>query len=237
MTRARLIRYALLPAVLLLAPVGLAVAQPHAAACAMMRVMPLERLPGGTYADAGVSAVERRAAIDARAAALRRIATRFGNARSQPLVVHVAAAGALWPFTYNSFGSTDFLLGRTCIVLGPDGRNVDVTAHELLHAEIADRLGFFARWRRLPVWFDEGAAMQVDDRAAFDSPPSVGETSIQDRDTAASFFAVPPDRLTDNYAQAKRIVAAWLQKTGRQDFYRRLKLLRQGQTFDEFWAG
>lgn len=142
--------------------------------------------------------------------------------------------------SYNSFGSTDFLPGRTCIVLGPDGRNVDVFAHELVHAEIADRLGFWTRWRQLPVWFDEGAAMQVDYRSAFNPRGSVSDADrrkIRKRISSASFFAVSPDQLTVHYATAKQVVAEWLSQTGKRAFDGRLSAMQQGEPFDKVWAG
>lgn len=239
MSRLRPGRYVILSAFVLLAPVGLAVARPHSAACAVLGAMPLEHLPDGTLADAGLSGAERRAVIEQRAEALRRIAATFGPARAHPIVVHISKPGAMQPFHYNSFGSTDFLPGRTCIVLGPDGRNVDVYAHELFHAEIAHRAGFWQRWRQMPVWFDEGMAMQVDYRSDFVLPQRVtnaGGHPIWEKATAASFFAVPPDQLTRNYAQARQVIAAWLDRTGRKNFYSRLSEMRRGKNFDEIWA-
>ena len=232
-------RFVILPALFLLAPVALAAARPHAAACAVLGAMPLERLADGSLADAGLSGVARRAVVDDRAAALSRIATTYGPARAEPVIVHLSRADALWPFSYNSFGSTDFLPGRSCIVLGPDGRGVDVYAHELLHAEIADRVGFWTRWRQMPVWFDEGAAMQVDHRPAFDHPEAAGAAGggrIEERGSADSFFAVPPDQLTRHYAQAKVAVATWLDRTGRKGFYSRLAEMREGKSFEAIWA-
>lgn len=239
MSRTRLRRYVILSAFVLLAPVGLAVARPQSAACAVLSAMPLERLPDGTLADAGLFSAERQTVIKQRAEALRRIAVTFGAAHAHPIVVHISKADALWPFPYNSFGSTDFLPARTCIVLGPDGRSVDVYAHELLHAEIAHRVGFWTRWRQIPVWFDEGAAMQVDYRSAFSLPKQVakvGGIRIQEKTTVASFFAVPSDQLTENYAEAKLALADWLDRTGRKNFYSRLAEMSQGKNFHEIWA-
>lgn len=55
----------------------------------------------------------------------------------------------------------------TLIVIGPEGQNVDVIAHEIAHAEIRARVGLVVRELRLPTWFDEGLAMQVDRREPF----------------------------------------------------------------------
>ena len=57
---------------------------------------------------------------------------------------------------------------RTEVVLDLAHFSIDVTAHELVHAELAQRLGFWTRTVKLPVWFDEGIAVQLDRRADFD---------------------------------------------------------------------
>ena len=65
-------------------------------------------------------------------------------------------------------GSTNFAPGLPSIlILGRDGANVDVVAHEWSHAEFAARVGVIARTYVYPTWFDEGLAMQVDLRAAY----------------------------------------------------------------------
>lgn len=52
------------------------------------------------------------------------------------------------------------------IVLGKDGINIDIISHEISHAELYERLGFFKRMS-VPAWFDEGLAMQVDLRTYY----------------------------------------------------------------------
>ena len=213
---------------------GACLMQPGAAACAVMDAMPLQRLPDGSLADAALTPGERRSAVADHVAARRRIARMFGPARAAPIIVHLRDTVALWPLSYNSFGSTDVRPGRTCVVLGPDGRNVDVMAHELMHAELVDRVGFWRRRLEIPVWFDEGVGMQVDARTAFGRPKTKGD--IRSKVTARAFFHVPPDELTGHYALAKRAVADWLDRQGRNNLYARLAAIRAGEDFDQVWA-
>lgn len=50
------------------------------------------------------------------------------------------------------------------VLIGPKGRdNLDVIAHEMAHCELHSRRGFWAS-RRVPTWFDEVLALQVDQR-------------------------------------------------------------------------
>ena len=68
-------------------------------------------------------------------------------------------------------GTTNFAPGLPAIlVMGPDGANVDVIAHEWAHAELAERVGVLVRTYRIPTWLDEGLAMQVDYREGYAQP-------------------------------------------------------------------
>ena len=49
-------------------------------------------------------------------------------------------------------------------VFGPAGQTVDVLAHELAHAELLQRVGYFTMEFCVPAWFDEGLAVQFDER-------------------------------------------------------------------------
>ncbi|WP_420147607.1 hypothetical protein [Spirosoma sp.] len=58
--------------------------------------------------------------------------------------------------------------GDAYLILGPDGNNADVIAHELCHDELFARLGWWRVKRQIPQWFNEGLALMVDYR--FSSP-------------------------------------------------------------------
>lgn len=50
------------------------------------------------------------------------------------------------------------------VVLSKDALDLDVIAHEICHAELYERVGFYSKLVQIPTWFDEGLAMQVDHR-------------------------------------------------------------------------
>ncbi len=58
--------------------------------------------------------------------------------------------------------------GQSFLILGPEGNNADVIAHELCHDELFARLGWWRVKRQIPQWFNEGLALMVDYR--FSSP-------------------------------------------------------------------
>ncbi|MCC5945096.1 MAG: hypothetical protein JJT94_09175 [Bernardetiaceae bacterium] len=95
-----------------------------------------------------------------------RVVALFGSMESSPVLIiaHDDATMRKYGRGGTKSGLTHFSPIGTYIVVGEDGANVDVIAHELCHAELAARLGWWLRYRKLPTWFDEGLAMQLDGR-------------------------------------------------------------------------
>jgi hypothetical protein len=121
-----------------------------------------------------------------------------------------------------SHGTTRFApLLPSLVVLGPSGVNSDVLAHEWMHAEIAARTSALLRTYRMPTWFDEGLAMQLDDRAdygeaALRSYRDAGWLSRKSLDGIASpsqFFRAGEEGKS-HYAFAKCVVGQWLAASG-----------------------
>ena len=136
---------------------------------------------------------------------------------------------------FNAYGSTQSIGSRTCVMVGPKGQNVDVVAHELMHAEIHHRVGYLAYFFQIPTWFNEGVAMQVDYRARYSLSPQDSQNTAYVRDLTASsnFYESDDQALTRNYASAKHEVASWLTKVGTTTLYSRLQRMRDGQSFAE----
>lgn len=214
---------------------GYAVANPGAALCAASGIMPLTRLHDGTLVQTNSFDPDRPAAVQRLLSdAKGRIGEIFGEPRSAPIVVFFQSATGFWPFRLNAYGSTQFIGARTCVLIGPKGQTIDVVAHELMHAEIADRIGVWARYTALPAWFDEGLAMQVDFRPDYDMPGGahVATKSVRALRSPREFF-VPDDRqLTSNYAFAKAETALWARRVGYASVYAELERIRRGEAFE-----
>jgi hypothetical protein len=176
------------------------------------------------------SALQAQLLSDSRA----RIQSSFGSLRSKPMVVFFNESNAFWPLKPNEYGSTSFIGSKVCVIVGPKGQNIDVLAHELMHAEIADRVGYWRRWTQLPIWFDEGLAMQVDYRPDY----NLSESDSSDADdvkslrSASEFFAPTDALLTKNYASAKVVVKKWVADVGSSKVYRQLERVRAGESFE-----
>jgi hypothetical protein len=145
-----------------------------------------------------------------------RVSTFYGSTDAHPKLFAVATAWDRFVFGNVSHAKTIFTPLQTCILVGPQGRNVDVVAHELVHAEVANRIGFLNRFLHFPVWLDEGLAMQVDHRTQYDmvnfdklSPPT-----LEDLTSTQGFYSGDNQTLTFHYAYSKAQVRKWLDRLG-----------------------
>lgn len=127
--------------------------------------------------------------------------------------------------------------GGSYLILGPDGNNADVIAHELCHDELFARLGWWRVKRQIPQWFNEGLALMVDYRfsspAAWEPPDSTqtdasgfdGEDrmpfarrpmrKLADLETTRDFFGGDYADVMLAYQTAADEVSRWLATVGR----------------------
>jgi hypothetical protein len=215
--------------------------QPEATRCLLVAWSGLEQIEPGVYVEP-FSAREDRALLRREILQARiRVEGFLGSRRGSPVVIAGSAA------LFQRFGSS---LGRTAvthatpfgdyIVAGPPGINADVLSHEMTHAELKTRVGFF-RWRfSIPKWFDEGMAMHVDYRANYDEihyqettqggrlAPKLEEIDTPSKFTARSYVA---------YLTAKHEFDAWYARAGREGLERLIEDVRAGRPFAEAWRG
>ena len=223
--------------VLVVAPMAIALAQPQAAACALINYRGLEEVTTGILASSDVTSAQRLEFVRLHTAARVRIANTFGATRASPVIVigSTEALRRLFPGA-SSYASTIFVPSRSCVLVGPKGHDVNIIAHEQLHAEIHHRVGHWNRLTRVPTWFDEGLAMQVDFRERYRWSPDSGAVdsrTVKQWISRSQFFSGDDEELTRHYAMAKEEVRLWVQELGRENVYGFLERIRQGGRFVE----
>jgi hypothetical protein len=222
-------------AIIALGTATLAFAFPGTTACALIEFSRLETLPDGTRIPSSSTNAERQTILEVQTQAKTRITEMFGAPRAKPTMVFLNNSATVFTFKFNGYGSTYFVGPRACLFIGPQGTNVDVVAHELLHTELSERVGPSRRSSEIPAWFDEGVAMQVDFRSRYDSSQAVDVTeltSVQMLKTNNQFKAGNDEEITRHYARSKQAVAQWLEKIGRSNLYSRLEGIRNGESFE-----
>ena len=129
---------------------------------------------------------------------------------------------------------------RQCGAAGASpGRSVDVIAHELMHAELFERVGALRRLIEVPMWFDEGLGMQVDFRSRYnwEEQQSGNNTAfVRQFNSFRQFHQINETQRILNYAAAKVEVAQWLNVVGKQTLFEHFKLVSDGENFDAMLA-
>ncbi|WP_448563443.1 hypothetical protein [Thalassotalea ganghwensis] len=160
-----------------------------------------------------------------------RIEQTFGpvTANSRVVIVNNAEqAASLWS---NQTGSTIYSPFGSCVVLGPKGQNTDVAAHELFHAEVFHRAGWFTHFTQVPIWFNEGIALLVDHRKPFKQENI--DISEQDIVTVKQAFSSQAFFNTNNIVkryQSARMATADINPA---TFYQNLERLAHGEQFQD----
>lgn len=161
-----------------------------------------------------------------------RVYTYFGEMQSTPVIVLCTTPSVLKNYANGNGQTYDTVLGNY-IVLGPEGLNEDILAHELTHAELHKRSG-----RALPAWFDEGLATMVDKRfqhsmnqvwAEYTSNHS-GHPDWKSWHTQEQFRSVNENDLI-SYQLAAYEVSRWYIKLGKAGLLKLLHEVNKGTDF------
>jgi hypothetical protein len=102
------------------------------------------------------------------------------------------------------------------IVLSKEALDIDIIAHEIAHAELYERIGFYAQEFKIPTWFSEGLAMQCDDRDGY-SEDTLRAKSVDFKNlpdvkplkSAGDFFAGTTEEVKMHFMTAKHVVKKW----------------------------
>ncbi|WP_080057318.1 hypothetical protein [Spirosoma aerolatum] len=145
--------------------------------------------------------------------------------------------------------------GSAYLILGPDGNDVDVIAHELCHDELFARLGWWQVKRQIPQWFNEGLALMVDyrysypsvwertdrpenDFSASDNPsvrpyPHHPMLKLSELETTRDFFGTDYMHTMLAYQTAAEEVARWLSRVGHRNVLVLTNAITDGEPFKD----
>ncbi len=118
--------------------------------------------------------------------------------------------------TPNTPATTQRKLGAF-VVISNEGVDEQIIAHEIAHTILYNHIGWYKAIYKIPTWFEEGLAMQVDDR------PKYAIESLQLNvnngfvlpnmstiATGAQFYTGDDDTITLYYTIAKYVIHEWL---------------------------
>ncbi|NQZ76133.1 MAG: hypothetical protein HRT61_08490 [Ekhidna sp.] len=123
------------------------------------------------------------------------------------------------------------------ILISKDGVDLDIISHELSHTELFARVGPITRKFKIPVWFDEGLAMQVDHRSYYsiDTLKALSNNfqklpDVKKMVDYPSFGAGTREEVMMNYRTAKYVVNQWYTPEKLDQF---IDDLNDGKSFEE----
>ena len=119
----------------------------------------------------------------------------------------------------------------------------DVLAHEMTHAETHQRIYQNSTdTSSIPIWFDEGLAVQNDYREPYSNETWLKLTdngqnipSLSEYGSGETFFSGSTEDRRARYCLAGHEVSKWLEKNGRSGLLSLLKRVNQGESFSELY--
>jgi len=172
----------------------------------------------------------------------------WGELQSEPVIIFSDNQQNLSKLGLNvNSASTDLFVfdgAITYIAIYISNCGVDNLAHEISHAELYERLykGKYSTGQLVPMWFNEGLAMQVDYRETYDEDAwtdmiavSGGPKALSELETAAQFFAGDADTRRDNYITARHEVMTWYEANGHDRLLELIERINQGRMFGELY--
>ncbi|NKB33918.1 MAG: hypothetical protein GKR91_12540 [Pseudomonadales bacterium] len=215
----------------------LAFYQSHVIASVAIDIFDYQEISAGLYVDPLFTAEEQAQIASNTVAARNRIASFYGDLTATPILIVSSSDERSAKFFRGPLdpGRTYNLPWNQYIPIAPAGNNIDVLAHELVHAETYHRLGFLNSLKSPPMWFIEGVAMQVDFRESrARSYISQGHVlpPVSSLETANQFMS--GDRAL-NYAAAKVEISTWLSSGGYMGLFEFLAKIRNGADFYELF--
>ena len=168
-----------------------------------------------------------------------RITKQFGAPTSKPTII--IAEGKKEQQQFKLYGASGKLLiapWGNYMILSNSLRSIDVAAHELVHAEIAERLGYLTRMRKIPTWLDEGIALQVDHRPRYTNLSNIDQIEFErvvSLSTPKLFWSQESEQNIKNYQGAKMAVQqSVIPVIDRKGLYRILEEIKAGESIESF---
>jgi len=163
----------------------------------------------------------------------KRVSVTFGEITATPTMILTLDKNQSDKFFASDTASSHFSPFNNCLIIGPKGQNVDVIAHELVHAEIYSWFGWLTQILKMPRWFEEGVSLMVDFREPFlPENISMSETEVEAVKELFYGYQFYDENAFNNYRAARLAVNS----VDKSQFYVNLERMKKGQSFDDVFG-
>lgn len=123
------------------------------------------------------------------------------------------------------------------VVIPKNMFDVNILSHEISHTILYRKIGWYKLHFKIPTWFDEGLAMQVDDRDYYSIDTLLSKQAagiilpdVTKMDTPEKFHSSSAEQIMLNYSTAKYVVHKWLKKNSLNTF---IQAIDKGYSFEK----
>lgn len=170
--------------------------------------------------------------------ATKRVIRFWGDKKASPVFIYCEQDADFKKYSVNTGApAVTYCKMGEHIVLGKEGIDLDIIAHEISHAELYARVGFYVWTFKLPDWFKHGLAMQNDYRIYYSLDTLKVRTNnfktmpdITNFKTGAQFYSGSINQIMLRYMTAKYVIGMWYTPEKLQKLIRDLQA---GKSFDE----
>jgi hypothetical protein len=200
------------------------------------------KLSENIFIDPALEKLEREQVLSAISEGKERISKTFGSYTAFPMIVITGTTKNAKRYGLGAFPAKAFAAPwNQYVVLNYQNENIDLIAHELMHAQLREIVGYWIYQTGIPTWFDEGVAMQVDFRARYEidipSFPQEEIVRVKKLTSPAKFWTDSKEKDINNYLAAKAAVHQVLTKASDKSLYSMLLKVNQGYSFHEVFGG
>lgn len=115
--------------------------------------------------------------------------------------------------------------------------DINVVSHEISHTVLYRKIGWCRLYFKIPTWFDEGLARQVDGRDYYSMDTLLNKKKgglilpdVTQMDTPVKFHKGSAEQIMLNYSTAKYMVHEWLIKNSLDAF---IEAINKGYSFEK----
>lgn len=204
--------------------------------CIFIEQADLKRLNDHLYIDPKMSQEELELFAKRLAEGTARAKKIYKELNSKPIIIAGDEVNTLKDFGLSSRGVavSHNTIFSDYIIVGPNGMDSDVIAYEISHNELVDRVGWI-NIKKIPAWFDEGLAMQLDERVTLTENEWENRLNRGAGIPNLSYMNTPEEFGTGdtglNYAAAKYEVKRWLAVVGQNGLQELIQKIKKGEDF------